>query len=243
MNQEEKSRILNNIGLERGDKVTRLEAFVDAAFAFSLTLLVISGGKIPVSVEELIDSLKQLPAYAASFYLVIRFWSSHVEWSRRYGLDDLSSRRLSILLVFLVLIFVYPLKMVFSSFFNVMSMNYLPTNFVINSVAEVPALFITFSIAFGSMGLVMTFLFLHAWRVRQQLHLSDAELLETRQQIINWSIVPSIATVSILLALTIPLNNPNNFLIGMPGFIYFLINILQYFSRRYFKRKLKKLGA
>ena len=33
------------MGLERGDKVTRLEAFVDAAFAFAVTLLVIFGNK------------------------------------------------------------------------------------------------------------------------------------------------------------------------------------------------------
>ena len=38
---------------ERGDKVTRLEAFVDASFAFALTLLVVSGDSIPASISEL----------------------------------------------------------------------------------------------------------------------------------------------------------------------------------------------
>jgi uncharacterized membrane protein len=243
MNREEKTGILDNIGLERGDKVTRLEAFVDAAFAFSLTLLVISSGKIPSSVHELVDALKQLPAYAASFLLVIRFWSSHVKWSRRYGLDDSTSSRLSILLVFLVLVFVYPLKMVFSSFFNVISAGYLPTNFVINSANEVPALFVTFSIAFGSMGLVMVLLFMHAWRMRQALHLSPAEIVETKRHIVNWLIVPVIASISILLALIIPTNNPNSLLIGMPGFVYFLINIFQAINRFYFKKQLRKISA
>ena len=36
--------------LERGDKSTRVEAFVDAAFAFALTLWVIAGDSIPASV-------------------------------------------------------------------------------------------------------------------------------------------------------------------------------------------------
>ncbi len=44
---------LKTIGVERGDKVTRLEAFVDASFAFALTLLVIAGDSIPGSVAEL----------------------------------------------------------------------------------------------------------------------------------------------------------------------------------------------
>jgi uncharacterized membrane protein len=243
MNREEKTGILDNIGLERGDKVTRLEAFVDAAFAFSLTLLVISSGKIPSSVHELVDALKQLPAYAASFYLVIKFWSSHVKWSRRYGLDDVTSSRLSILLVFLALVFVYPLKMVFASLFNVISAGYFPTNFIINNASEVLALFITFSLAFGSMGLVMMLLFLHAWRMRHVLNLLPVEILETRQYMISWLIVPVIASISLLLALVIPTNDPNNFLIGTPGFIYFFINIFQAINRFYFKKQLRKISG
>jgi uncharacterized membrane protein len=47
-------------GIDRGEKVTRLEAFVDAAFAFSVTLLVISGDKIPTSVDELIQALNHV---------------------------------------------------------------------------------------------------------------------------------------------------------------------------------------
>ena len=86
--------------LERGDKATRVEAFVDAAFAFALTLLVIAGDRIPGSVEELLQALKSLPAYALGFLLMLKFWTAHVAWSRRYGLDDATTRRLSLLLVF-----------------------------------------------------------------------------------------------------------------------------------------------
>ena len=92
----------------RGGGATRLEAFVDAAFAFALTLLAIAGDHIPTSGEELWSALRGLPAYAASFLLIVRFWSGHAEWSRRYGLDDAASRRLSLLLVFLVLVFCTP---------------------------------------------------------------------------------------------------------------------------------------
>ena len=72
---------------DRGAQATRLEAFVDAAFAFALTMVVVAGSTIPGSVEALVQAMTSIPAYAASFLLIMRFWSAHAEWSRRYGLD------------------------------------------------------------------------------------------------------------------------------------------------------------
>src|SRR6185503_7472521 len=89
--------------LERGASVTRLEAFVDAAFAFAVTLLVISLDHIPDSIPAMLDALKGTPAFAASFAQIAMFWLAHETWSRRFGLDDDRSSRLSLLLVFLVL--------------------------------------------------------------------------------------------------------------------------------------------
>ncbi len=80
---------------ERGDQVTRLEAFVDAAFAFAVTLLVISLDGVPTSVEGLSAALKGIPAFAACFTLLAFFWYAHNTWSRRYGLDDFGSVFLS----------------------------------------------------------------------------------------------------------------------------------------------------
>ena len=51
--------------LERGAQVTRLEAFVDAAFAFAVTLLVISLDAIPDSIPALMVAMKGVPAFAA----------------------------------------------------------------------------------------------------------------------------------------------------------------------------------
>ena len=54
----------------RGRDTTRLEAFVDAAFAFALTLLVISFDAVPQSFEALTTALKAVPAFLmASAYL------------------------------------------------------------------------------------------------------------------------------------------------------------------------------
>ncbi|MEO6173432.1 MAG: TMEM175 family protein, partial [Arenimonas sp.] len=166
------SSIRAGLGLERGDKVTRLEAFVDAAFAFAVTLLVISGDQIPSSVSMLIDALKQVPSYAASFALIMQIWLSHADWSRRFGLDDIVSDRLSLLLVFVLLIFVYPLKMVFASFFALISNDFLPSHFVISQWSQVPILFQTFAIGYGSMAMVMCLLFARAVKLAPGLNFS-----------------------------------------------------------------------
>ena len=44
-----------------GGRNNRLDAFVDAAFAFAVTLLVISADKVPDSIEALRIALKAVP--------------------------------------------------------------------------------------------------------------------------------------------------------------------------------------
>lgn len=210
---------------DRGAQATRMETFVDAAFAFALTLVVIAGNDIPASVDELVLAMKAVPAYAASFLLIMRCWSSHADWSRRYGLDDITSRRLSVLLVFLVLIFVYPMRMVFSSLFSALTLGYLPTSFSIDSYGDVPAMFILFAVAFGLLGSVMAALYWHAWRQRDALDLSLHERAQTLFAIMNWAIVPAVSLLSLGLALAIPANEQSGAWLGLPGFVFFLLNV------------------
>ncbi|MBP6626297.1 MAG: DUF1211 domain-containing protein [Arenimonas sp.] len=222
--------------LDRGAQSTRLEAFVDAAFAFALTLVVIAGNEIPQSVDALVDAMKAVPAYAASFLLIMRFWSSHADWSRRYGLDDRTSRRLSVLLVFLMLIFVYPMRMVFSSLFSALTGGFLPTTFSIDSHSDVSAMFTLFAVAFGVMGLVMVGLYAHAWRLRDALGLSLVERANTRFELMNWGAVPAVACLSLGLALTIPARQESGAWLGLPGFVFFLLNLSPPVLRRIAER-------
>jgi len=46
----------------RGKEVTRLETFMDAAFAFATTMLVISVGTLPKNYQELVLSLYPIRA-------------------------------------------------------------------------------------------------------------------------------------------------------------------------------------
>src|SRR5690606_32467153 len=91
---------------------SRLDTFVDAAFAFSLTLLVISYNQLPDSVDELREALRRLPVFLFCFALVGMFWNAHRLWRVRCGGNDGWSVLLSLALVMVVLVYVYPLRMV-----------------------------------------------------------------------------------------------------------------------------------
>jgi len=69
----------------RGIAMTRLETFIDAAFAFAITMLVIATQQIPDDIETLLAAFKNVPAFVASIIVIGIFWRGHWLWSRRYG--------------------------------------------------------------------------------------------------------------------------------------------------------------
>jgi uncharacterized membrane protein len=225
------------MGLERGDKVTRLEAFVDASFAFAVTLLVISGDQIPTSISMLVDALKQVPSYAASFALIMQFWLNHADWSRRFGIEEIYSDRLSLILVVVLLIFVYPLKMVFASLFSLLSANYLPTRYAIDGWLQVPVLFQTFAIGFGAMGLIMCLLFARAVKLGPSLNFSEAEIAYAKYKRLMWGTVVLFSILSLILAAIIPARPESGLWVGMPGFVFFGLNITHMFIKRHYRKQ------
>src|SRR5690348_2841135 len=66
-------------GIEAG----RLDMFVDGAFAFILTLLLIGGEAIPDSTGKLLQTLGGIPAFAVCFFQIAFFWHGHVRWRKR----------------------------------------------------------------------------------------------------------------------------------------------------------------
>src|SRR4051812_50009146 len=50
----------------RGLEMTRLETFIDAAFAFAVTMMVIATDRVPDDISGLLDAFKNVPAFVAS---------------------------------------------------------------------------------------------------------------------------------------------------------------------------------
>src|SRR4051812_37187990 len=100
----------------RRHEITRLEAFSDAVFGFSLTLLVVSL-EVPHSYAELMGIMGGFLSFACCFALLIWIWHEHNMFFRRYGLQDGVTVVLNAGLLFVVLFYVYPLKFTFDSMF------------------------------------------------------------------------------------------------------------------------------
>ncbi len=231
---EEKLRLLtrrHGVRL-RGIEMTRLETFVDAAFAFSMSLLVIAVDGLPTTYSQMIEALLGIPAFAASFALIMMFWFAHRQWSQRYGLEDMPATMISLGLVFVVLVYVYPLRVMFSTFFGWMSGGRLPSQFEINSLREAIGLFVAYGIGTLAMSGALAALNFRALRCADSLGLDAVERLRTQQQVTIWTAQAAIGLLSALFALLAPGN-----LGTFAGFAYCLLPIIMpILSIRYERR-------
>ncbi|MEP7041536.1 MAG: TMEM175 family protein [Dokdonella sp.] len=227
----------------RGAQPTRLDAFVDAAFAFAVTLLVIAIGHVPSSVQELQQAMRGVPAFAASFFVIARFWRSHRDWSRRYGIEDDFSLRLSLLLVFVTLVYVYPLRMVASMLLGMISGGFLTEQRLdFGSIDELRMLYVTFAIGYGVTMTTLGLLHWHALRLADRIALSPLERLRTRTSVIRYVLFIGVALLSLLLALMLPMSNARPIYYPVPGAVYALIYLIRLILGRRERAALAALG-
>ena len=205
----------------RGTATTRLEAFVDAAFAFALTLLVISFDAVPQSYDELVIALRGVPAFLFAFSILAMFWIAHRNWSMRFGLDTTFATLVSLALIFILLVYVYPLRAMATAAVSALTNGWLPTAFYIDNVSKVRGLFAIYGVGFFVSNLCLVSLNWHALRRARILSLTPEERLLTRQEVLAWSIVGSFGLFSSILAMVLP-----DRLIGFAGWSYMALAVV-----------------
>jgi hypothetical protein len=189
----------------RRHEPTRLEGFVDASFAFAVTLVVISFGRVPHSVPEMLDALRGVPTFAVCFLLIARIWKSHRDWSRYYGLEDGATIALSLVLVFLVLVYAYPLRLLFGLALKSISHGVLADEALeLHSYFELRAAFVVFGAGYAAIWGVLALLYRHALLAAAALTLTPGEVLATRFQIALNGAFAAVALVSAALAVVLP---------------------------------------
>lgn len=181
----------------RGCEVTRLESFADAIFAFALTLLIVSL-EVPKSFADLINTMRGFPAFAVCFLMLATIWNTHYKFSRRYGLDDATTRFLTCVLLFIVLFYVYPLKFLFTLGIN--DMIFGGSGGLRISHGELSTLYSIYGFGFAGIYFAFTLLYLHAWRFRDALDLSAVEKLETRYTIYRVLFVSVVGLIAAVFA-------------------------------------------
>ncbi|MET0230834.1 MAG: TMEM175 family protein [Rhodanobacteraceae bacterium] len=232
---------LDDNGFQIRGGPTRTDAFVDAAFAFAVTLLVISIGHVPASVEELVQALRGLPAFAASFFVISRLWLAHRHWSRRYGIEDDYATRLSVALVFIVLVYVYPLRMVAELTLASLSGGALAETppVTLTTVAELRTLYVVFGVGYALAGAVFLLLHRHALARADVLALTREERVRTETISLRWTSVIAIALLSALGGLVLPMGRGETLPFDLaPGLIYVLLFVAFATLKRRERRRL-----
>lgn len=236
-------KTINDVLRIRRHQPTRLEGFVDASFAFAVTMLVISFGHVPASVPEMLHALRGLPAFAASFLLIARIWMAHRDWSRHYDIEDTTSLRLSLLLVFVVLIFVYPLRLLFALFFVWISHGYLSDqDLSMQSVEELRAAFEVYGLGFGMIAGLIALLYRHALRESAAIALDAREVLATRMHVALWSALVGLAAMSTLSAALLPFQNTQPWVFTIPGMLYALSSVSATLIRQHYAQRIGALA-
>jgi hypothetical protein len=175
---------------------------------------------VPTSFDQLTDALLGVPAFALAFALIMTFWMGHLSWSRRFGLEDGRSIALSCLLVFLVLVFVYPLKFLATLSSHYFSGGRLSPDASINP-AQLHDIFAIYGIGYVAMALVIIALNAHALRLRDPLELDAVELFIVRSEIRIWSIVAGVGMLSAGIAIALPVSR-----LMLPGWVYMLLPVV-----------------
>jgi uncharacterized membrane protein len=215
----------------RGLEMTRLETFVDAAFAFAISMLVIAAQQIPDNIQALLAAFKNVPTFVCSIAVLGIFWRGHWLWSRRYGLEDGASVFISWALVVTILIFIYPLKAIFGAMWYLLSHGRLGQPLGVHTTErEARAIFALYALGLVGIAVEIWLLYLRAWRLRGALQLNAWESSVTRRGLIGWSIPICVGMVSLILALTLPIDR-----IEWSGWVYFLMVLIPVY--RLFRRR------
>ncbi len=163
----------------RAGEITRLEAFCDVVFGFAITLLVVSL-EVPHSFVELMNVMRGFLPFAACFAQFILIWVTHYRFSRRYGLEDPYTVFLNVVLLFLVLFYVYPLKFLFTHLLGGIAGLQGLENI---SLQDASVLMRVYGLGFAAVFALFAMMYLHAYALRHKLQLSPVEALETRAAI------------------------------------------------------------
>jgi uncharacterized membrane protein len=101
----------------RSHEPSRIETFSDAVFAFALTLVIISL-EVPKSFDELKETMLGAFSFSICFAVIFNIWNTQNMFFRRYGLKDNLTITLNAILLFVVLIYTFPLKFLFELIFS-----------------------------------------------------------------------------------------------------------------------------
>jgi uncharacterized membrane protein len=188
--------------IQRSHEITRLEAFSDAVFGFSLTLLVVAL-EVPRSYAELMGLMGGFLSFACCFTLLLWIWHEHNVFFRRYGLQDGVTVVLNGALLFVVLFYVYPLKFMFDSLFArfVTAGSSTPEPMSLGELARASQIY---ALGFIAVFVMFALLYRHALRKREALALDALQVFDAQAAIGQHLVSATVGVIALAIATFAP---------------------------------------
>lgn len=195
----------------RGREISRVEGLSDAVFGFAITLLAISL-EVPKTSGEVLHALRGTGAFAVTFLMLFSLWRLQYTYFRRYGLEDRKVVVLTAVLLFVLLLFIYPLKFIMATFTQKLlgEVGFPDPGFhrsVVLPDSDIPPLFAAFGFGLAAVFFVFGAMYRHAYSLRDELKLDAVERFDTLEFIRGSAIVMGTGLAigaSYLLAAVIP---------------------------------------
>lgn len=192
----------------RGAAVSRIEALSDAVFALALTLIVVALSP-PRTFAELREAFVQVPVFAVCFAFLAWCWLIHFRFHRRYGLEDLATTWLNLALLFLILLYVYPLRFLASFLYQalVLGRGWSVTDAagatqpLFETQEQIRWLMWVYGAGFSGIFLVLAALYARAWQLRAALELDSVERVITKSALHSHLLSAAVGLVSIAISL------------------------------------------
>jgi uncharacterized membrane protein len=238
--------VQNGFRLRGLGEVSRVEALSDGVIAFAITLLVVSL-EVPRTFDELLVTMRGFLAFAITFAMLFHVWLVQYKFFRRYGLNDNFTIWMTALLLFVVLFYVYPLKFVWT--FIVNALLGLGTTVVTSAGhaepvvrgEQVPTMLAVYGVGFAAVFAIFALLYLHAYRKRGALALTELEGYDTVTSFQENALMSLIGVLSVSVALT---RNPRYMtLAGMSYWLIAPVLFVHGFVRGRRRRRLEETAA
>jgi uncharacterized membrane protein len=228
----------------RGLEVTRVEALSDVVFGFALTLVGVSLS-VPRTFDQLLETMREFPAFALCFAVLILLWWDHYRFFRRYGLQDRRTVFLNSLLLFIVIVYVYPLKFLLTLFITLWTTSGDPMARLADGTLAVMItrdqskwLTLIFGLGYTAVYAVLAILYAHADQLRDELHLNAVEIFETRERIVRYLLLGAVGVLAAVGALAFGASSSR-----WAGWLFVLIPIIRIIHNWITGRQRAKLKA